>query len=62
MDKNGQPQGTPRSIKKLTLQGASELSFELREGGRKTVAQYFNEIQGAPLKYPHVICAEVSCL
>lgn len=47
-----------RVIKKLSSAGASALSFQLKEGGSMTVAQYFASA-GRALKFPHVLCVEV---
>ena len=58
---NGTLSGTrPRIVKKLSVAGASELTFSLREGGQMTVAQYFRNTYGRPLTYPDVLCVEVS--
>ncbi|KAJ7732588.1 argonaute-like protein [Mycena maculata] len=52
-------QGTPRVIRKLSTQGANQLSFVLRGGQTKTVAQYFQETSGRPLQFPGLLCVEV---
>ncbi len=50
--------GKTRVIKKLTSQGANQLEFDLREGGRLTVDTYFRQ-QNRVLRYPSIICVEV---
>ncbi|TFK75842.1 argonaute-like protein [Pluteus cervinus] len=47
-----------RTLKKLSSKGANQLDFEMREGGKMTVAQYFRQ-QNRVLRYPNVICIEV---
>ena len=49
-----------RTVKRLSSAGASELTFSLRDGGQMTVAQYFLKTYKRPLKFPDVLCAEVS--
>lgn len=57
---SGQPNRTPRVIKKLSSAGASDLSFTMREGGTLTVAEYFRRAQNNhPLKFPDILCIEV---
>ncbi|KAG5654021.1 hypothetical protein H0H81_008331 [Sphagnurus paluster] len=56
---SGRPQ-QPRVIKKLSTAGADATSFSLRDGRIQTVAQYFHSIQNRPLKYPSLLCVEVS--
>jgi eukaryotic translation initiation factor 2C len=59
---HGQPgrQGPkPRVVKKLSKDGAKELTFELGNGQQTTVADYFRGVLGRPLRYPDVICVEV---
>jgi eukaryotic translation initiation factor 2C len=53
-----QPQN-PRVIKRLLMQGAKDLRFSLREGGTKSVAEYFLETYNLNLRYPDVLCVEV---
>jgi len=48
-----------RVVKKLSKEGARDLSFELDNGQRMTVADYFQGVLGGPLRYPEVICVEV---
>ncbi|KAJ7732583.1 argonaute-like protein [Mycena maculata] len=52
-------QGTPRVIRKLSTQGANQVTFVLRGGQIKTVAQYFQETSGRPLQFPGLLCVEV---
>lgn len=49
-----------RVVKKLSTAGANASVFTLRQGGTMTVAQYFQSANNRPLKYPSVICVEVS--
>ena len=59
---HGQPgrQGPrPRVVKKLSKEGATDLTFELDNGQQTTVADYFRGVLGEPLQYPDVICVEV---
>jgi len=49
----------PRVVKKLSKEGARDLPFELDNGQRMTVAEYFRGVLGAPLRHPDVICVEV---
>jgi eukaryotic translation initiation factor 2C len=49
----------PRVVKKLSKDGARDLTFELGNGQQQTVAEYFRGVLGRPLRYPDVICAEV---
>ncbi|KAE9402870.1 argonaute-like protein [Gymnopus androsaceus JB14] len=48
-----------RVIKKLSSTGAGALSFQMKEGGTMTVAQYFKNVVGNVLKHPDVICVEI---
>ncbi|KAF9270096.1 argonaute-like protein [Marasmius fiardii PR-910] len=48
-----------RVVKQLSQKGATELTFNLREGGTMTVAQYFQQRHNRPLRYPDIICVEV---
>jgi eukaryotic translation initiation factor 2C len=59
LDRTGKPTGTPRPVKKLSALGASQVSFNLREGGTQTVADFFQTARNQPLRFPHLICAEV---
>lgn len=52
----------PRVVKKLSSAGAADLSFTLRDGTSKTVAQYFQTILNRPLRFPNNLCAEVGRL
>ena len=49
----------PRVIKKLSKEGAADLTFELDNGQQTTVADYFKGVLGRPLRHPEVICVEV---
>ena len=51
----------PRTIRRLSDQGADSLQFDNPSGGTITVANYFTSI-GMPLQYPSVICVQVSRL
>lgn len=59
IDRTGNPSGTPRVVKKISNVGADDLKFTLREGGTKTVSQYFHEQRNKPLQFKHLLCAEV---
>jgi eukaryotic translation initiation factor 2C len=48
-----------RIIKKISPAGAGALSFKLKEGGSMTVAEYFKNVLGSPLRFPEVLCVEV---
>ncbi|KAJ7932840.1 ribonuclease H-like domain-containing protein [Mycena leptocephala] len=48
-----------RSVKRLTREGANESSFTMRNGRILTVAQYFQETSGRPLRFPSLLCVEV---
>ncbi|KIK66591.1 hypothetical protein GYMLUDRAFT_69767 [Collybiopsis luxurians FD-317 M1] len=48
-----------RIIKKLSSHGASAMSFKMKEGGQMTVANYFKNVLGRPLKYPDLLCIEI---
>jgi eukaryotic translation initiation factor 2C len=48
-----------RVVKKLSKDGARDLSFELGNGQQQTVADYFRGVLGRPLRHPDVICVEV---
>jgi len=49
----------PHVVKKLSKEGARDLSFELDNGRRVTVAEYFQGVLGGPLRHPDVICVGV---
>ncbi|KAJ7641742.1 argonaute-like protein [Roridomyces roridus] len=59
IDSSGAEVQTPRVIRKLSTVGASELMFQLRDGGSMSVAEYFRTTQNRPLLYPKMICCEV---
>lgn len=48
-----------RVIRGLSKAGANQLSFTLRDGTVMTVAQYFQQQLGRPLRYPGAVCVEV---
>ncbi|KAJ7642858.1 argonaute-like protein [Mycena rosella] len=48
-----------RVVRKLTKEGASQLTFIMRGGGSKTVAAYFREITNKSLQFPDLPCVEV---
>lgn len=52
-------QQNPRVIKRLLAQGAKDLHFTLKEGGTKSVAEYFKQTYNLNLRYPDVLCVEV---
>lgn len=56
---NGAKSRTPRTVKKLSSAGANGMSFNMREGGTMTVAQYFQRTQNRPLQFPDILCVEV---
>jgi eukaryotic translation initiation factor 2C len=49
-----------RVVRKLTQQGASDVTFVMREGRTMTVARYFQDTTGQPLQFPGLLCVEVS--
>jgi eukaryotic translation initiation factor 2C len=53
---------TPRQIKKISDQGARQMTFKLREGGTRTVAEHFRLTYNRALQYPDLPCVEVSSL
>ncbi|KAJ7321835.1 argonaute-like protein [Mycena albidolilacea] len=48
-----------RVVRKLTQQGASDVTFVMREGRTMTVARYFQDTTGQPLQFPGLLCVEV---
>ncbi|KAI0313364.1 argonaute-like protein [Amylostereum chailletii] len=48
----------PRVIKRLSKQGARDMSFDT-ETGTKTVADYFRQQYNMPLRFPDVLCVEL---
>jgi eukaryotic translation initiation factor 2C len=50
----------PRGIKKLSKEGARDLTFELAAGQTTTVADYFRQKLNRPLRFPDVICVELA--
>ncbi|KAF8888340.1 argonaute-like protein [Infundibulicybe gibba] len=51
--------GAARVLKKLTPAGANTLTFEMRDVGHITVADYFRNQVNRPLRLPELVCAEV---
>ncbi|KAH9006800.1 argonaute-like protein [Lactarius hatsudake] len=49
----------PRGVKRLSKEGARDLTFELTGGQTTTVADYFRQKLNRPLRFPDVICVEV---
>lgn len=49
-----------RVIKKLSSTGADAITFQMRGGSSMTVADYFRTHVNRTLKFPKVICVEVS--
>ncbi|KAF7330092.1 Argonaute-like protein [Mycena kentingensis (nom. inval.)] len=48
-----------RVIRRLHRQGADKVTFVMRAGGTKTVAEYFQQTTGRPLQFPWMLCVEV---
>ncbi|KAH9179679.1 Piwi domain-containing protein [Lactarius sanguifluus] len=55
------PNQAPRlhGIKKLSKEGARDMTFELTGGQTTTVADYFRQKLNRPLRFPDVICVEI---
>ncbi|KAF8889797.1 argonaute-like protein [Infundibulicybe gibba] len=51
--------GAARVLKKITAEGANTLTFEMRDVGTITVADYFRTQVNRPLRFPNLVCAEV---
>ncbi|KAH8999091.1 argonaute-like protein [Lactarius akahatsu] len=49
-----------RGVKKLSKEGARDLTFELTGGQTTTVADYFRQKLNRPLRFPDVICVELA--
>ncbi|KDQ12775.1 hypothetical protein BOTBODRAFT_112494 [Botryobasidium botryosum FD-172 SS1] len=49
----------PKTVKKLTTQGANGCKFQLRTGETQTVADYFKATYSKPLRFPDLICVEL---
>lgn len=58
-DEAGRKSRTPRVVKKISSSGAANLTFQLREGGQMSVADYFRRVTNKPLRYPDLPCVEV---
>ncbi|KAF9472086.1 argonaute-like protein [Pholiota conissans] len=52
-------QNRPRAITGLSTKGANALLFKTHEGATMSVAQYFNQATGSPLKFPGAICVQI---
>ncbi|KAF8179654.1 argonaute-like protein [Pholiota molesta] len=52
-------QNRPRMILGLSTRGASGLQFTTRQNVTMSVAQYFQQVTGRPLRFPDVICVQV---
>ncbi|KAJ6517494.1 argonaute-like protein [Mycena vitilis] len=48
-----------RTVKGVSRAGADQETFKLRDGRQMTVAKYFLETAGEPLKYPSLQCVQV---
>ncbi|KAF7342176.1 Protein argonaute-2 [Mycena venus] len=48
-----------RVVRKLTQEGASDVTFKMRGGRTMTVADYFKETTGRALMFPTLLCVEV---
>ncbi|KAH9006796.1 PAZ domain-containing protein [Lactarius hatsudake] len=49
-----------RVVRRLSREGARDLAFELAGGQSTTVADYFRQKLHRPLRFPDVICVELS--
>ncbi|TFY78817.1 hypothetical protein EWM64_g5198 [Hericium alpestre] len=58
-NKGGKSNATPRVVKRLSRDGARDLTFKLGDGPTMSVADFFRTQQNQTLKYPDVICAEL---
>ncbi|KAA1466451.1 argonaute-like protein [Dentipellis sp. KUC8613] len=58
--KGARPNASPRVVKRLSKNGANELTFRLGDGPTMTVAEYFRTQQNQPLQYPGVLCVELA--
>ncbi|KZV61782.1 Piwi-domain-containing protein [Peniophora sp. CONT] len=57
------PPGTkrpPRVVRKLTKDGARDLTFTTETGASITVAAYFQSVLNRPLSHPDIVCAELA--
>ncbi|KAH9062679.1 argonaute-like protein [Lactarius vividus] len=50
----------PRGVRRLSREGAQDLTFELTDGQTTTVADYFRQKLNRPLRFPDVICVELA--
>ncbi|KAJ7616989.1 argonaute-like protein [Mycena polygramma] len=48
-----------RTVKSVTRAGADQETFMMRDGRQMTVAKYFFQTAGEPLKYPSLQCVQV---
>lgn len=56
----GPAAGRARTVRRLTKEGASDLSFTGDDGQQITVANYFRQLLNRPLQFPEAICAELN--
>lgn len=58
--KPGAPTRPPRAILALSDKDADQIFFAPSQGGRMiSVADYFKQLRGRPLKYPKIVCVAV---
>ncbi|KAH9077150.1 argonaute-like protein [Lactarius deliciosus] len=50
----------PRGVKRLSKEGARDITFELTGGQIMSVADYFRQKLNRPLRFPDVICVELA--
>lgn len=48
-----------RVVRRLSMFGASDVTFENTKGGRTTIAEYFKETYNKVLQFPEIPCIEV---
>jgi eukaryotic translation initiation factor 2C len=46
-------------VRRLSKEGARDLTFDLGNGQQMTVANYFQGVLNRPLRFPDVVCVEV---
>lgn len=49
----------PRAIKSLSREGARDTTFQMRDGGASTIADYFQNTHNYALQFPDLLCVEV---
>lgn len=59
LTRHGQAGRSPRVIKRISREGARDLTFTGSNGQPITVAAYFQGVQNRPLQFPDVVCVEV---